>query len=161
LAGAAKKRLETQVIEIAQAPEPPPLPEAQPASLWVRTLAAACDFEIIATTYLPIFGAYAVLNTSLGGASFLIMLLLLSIVVFIYQMVMLKFAGRTFGMALLNLNLVNTDDETMPITQRQMQLRAAAATITFICVPLHLFTRFNLSQRSLPDWVSGTTVAEQ
>lgn len=161
LGGAPDKHVETQVIEIAQAPEPPPLPEAQPASLWVRTLAAACDFEIIATTYLPIFGAYAVLNTSLGGASFMIMLLLLSVVVFIYQMVMLRFAGRTFGMALLNLNLVNTDDETMPITRRQIRLRAVAATITFICLPLHLFTRFNLSQRSLPDWISGTTVTEQ
>ncbi|MGE0131310.1 MAG: RDD family protein [Blastocatellales bacterium] len=162
LAGAPDKHVATQVIEIAQAPEPPPLPEAEPASLWVRTLAGACDFEIVATTYLPIFGAYAVLNTSLGPESFFIMVLLLSAIAFIYQMVMLKFAGRTFGMAMLNLNLVNTDDESMPITRRQMTLRAVAATFAFLFPPLnYLFTRLTLSHRSLPDLISGTTVTGQ
>lgn len=158
---AADKQVATQVIEIAQAPEPPPLPEAVPATLWVRTLAGACDFEIISTTYLPIFGAYAVLNTSLGVGPFFIMLLLLAAVAFIYQIVTLTLAGRTFGMAMLNLNLVNSDDESLPVTRRQTTLRAVAATFAFLFPPLnYLVTRLNLYQRSLPDLVSGTTVSE-
>src|SRR5262249_42325849 len=102
LAGAPDKHVETQVIEIAQAPEPLPPPDAEPASLWARTMAGACDFEIIMVAYLPIFGSYRVLNqsfkveTSFFNESSLVMLLLLSAIVFIYQMVMLGFAGRTF-----------------------------------------------------------------
>jgi len=163
LADAPDKHVETQVIEIAQAPELLPLPEAEPASLWVRTMAGACDFEIIFTAYLPLFGAYAVLNNgnSFGDKSHFIMLLLLSAIVFIYQMVMLAFAGRTSGMALLNLTLLNTDDESMPVTRRQKILRGWAATVVFICFPLYLFPWFNLSRRSMPDLISGTTVAKQ
>jgi len=163
LAGAPDKHVETQVIEIAQAPEPMPMPEAEPASLWVRTMAGACDLEIILAAYLPIFGAYAVLNNnnSFGDKSFLIMLLLLSAIVFIYQMVTLTFAGRTSGMALLNLTLLNTDDESLHVTRRQKILRALTATIVFICPPLYLVTWLSLSRRTLPDLISGTTVTKQ
>ena len=165
LAGAPDKHVETQVIEISQAPEALPPPEAEPASLWARAMAGACDFDIIMAAYLPIFGSYAILNKSFrAGSSFfnestLIMLLLLSAIAFIYQMVMLGFAGRTFGMAMLNLTLLNTADESLPIARWQRILRALASTIVFICVPLHIFTRLTPSRRSLPDLISGTTVA--
>jgi len=166
-ASAPNKHVETQVIEIAQAPEPLPPPEAEPASLWSRTMAGACDFEIIMAAYLPIFGSYAVLNesfraeTSFFNESSLIMLLLLSAIAFIYQMVMLGFAGRTFGMAMLNLTLLNTADESLPVARWQRILRALASTIVFICFPLHVFTRLIPSRRSLPDLISSTTVARQ
>jgi uncharacterized RDD family membrane protein YckC len=84
---------------------------------------------------------------------------LLSAVVFTYQIVLLAFAGRTFGMALLKLNLVNTCDERLPVTLWQMLLRASAATIVFICFPLYLAAWLSASRRTLPDLVSGTTVA--
>jgi uncharacterized RDD family membrane protein YckC len=154
------RHVDTLVIDFAQAPEPPPFPEASTASVWVRTMAGACDAEIIATAYLPLFGAFAMMNTTVGPQSGLIMLLLLSAIVFVYQLVMLNFAGRTFGMALLNLHLVNSDDESLVISNRQKVLRALTATLVFICFPLHLVTQLSLSRRSLPDWVSGTTVAE-
>ncbi len=156
------KHFETQIIEISQAPEPLPLPEAEPASLWVRTLAGACDFEVIAAAYLPIFGAYAMLDTSLGSESFFIMLVLLSAITFVYQLVTLLIAGRTTGMALLDLNLLNADDEGLPVTRRQKMLRAWAAPIAFLCPPLNLIvTRLNHPHRSLPDLISGTTVAKE
>ena len=161
LAGAPHKHVETQVIEIAQALEQP-RPETEPAPLYARMMAGACDFEIVFAAFLPIFGAYAVLNndTSFGDESRLLMALLLAAVVFIYQMVMLAFAGRTFGMALLKLNLVNTDDESMPVTRWQKILRASAATIVFICFPLYLTAGFSASRRTLPDLISGTTVTQ-
>jgi uncharacterized RDD family membrane protein YckC len=164
-AGATDKHVETLVIEIAQALEPPP--EAEPAPLWLRAMAGACDFEIIMAAYLPIFGSYSVLNessragSSLFNESALIMLLLLSAIAFIYQMVMLGFAGRTFGMAMLNLTLLNTADESLPVTRWQRILRALASTLVFICVPLHVFARLIPSRRSLSDLISGTTVARQ
>jgi uncharacterized RDD family membrane protein YckC len=89
------------------------------------------------------------------------MLLLLSAIAFIYQMVMLGVAGRTFGMAMLNLTLLNTADESLPVTRWQRVLRALASTIVFICVPLHVFTRLTPSRRSLPDLISGTTVTRK
>jgi uncharacterized RDD family membrane protein YckC len=156
------KQVETTVIEIALAPEPMPLPEAEPASLWVRTLAGACDFEVVATAFIPLFGAYATLNTSLGVESFFIMLVLLTAITFVYQSVMLLVAGRTFGMALLNLHLLNTEDESLHVTRRQRMLRAWAATFSFLFPPVNfLITQLNDFQRSLPDLVSGTTVSRR
>ncbi len=87
--------------------------------------------------------------------------LLLSAVAFIYQIVMLAFAGRTFGMALLKLNVVNTGDENLPVTLWRKTLRASAATIVFICFPLYLTAWLNVSRRTLPDLISGTTVAKR
>jgi hypothetical protein len=141
---------------------PLPLPEAKPATLWLRTLAGACDFEIIATAFLPLFGAYATLNTKVSIESFFVMAVLMGACVFIYQLVTLLIAGRTFGMALLGLNLVNTDDDEQPVTRRQKMLRAWAATFASLLLPLNWFiTRLNRAHRSLPDLVSGTTIVRQ
>jgi uncharacterized RDD family membrane protein YckC len=154
--------VETQIIEIAHALVQP-RPQAEPAPLYARLLAAVCDFEIVFAAFLPVFGAYAVLNydTSFGAESSILMALLLATVVFVYQMVMLAFAGRTFGMAVLKLNLVNTDDESTPVTGLQKLLRASAATIVFICFPLYLTAGFSASRRTLPDLISGTTVSQR
>src|SRR6266542_3507660 len=93
LAGAADKHVETRVPEITQALETP-RPEAEPALLYARLLAGVCDFEIVFTAFLLIFGSYATFNnaTSFGDESRLLMALLLSAVAFIYQVVMLAFA---------------------------------------------------------------------
>jgi putative effector of murein hydrolase LrgA (UPF0299 family) len=155
------RRVETQVIEFSQAPEVLALAKAEPASLWTRTVAGACDFEVVAAAYLPVFGAYATLDTSLGRESFFIMLVLLSAITFVYQLVTLMVAGRTSGMALLNLSLLNADAKGLPVTRRQKMLRALAGTVMFLCPPLNLIvTQMNTFQRSLPDLISGTTVSK-
>ena len=155
-----QREVSTEIIEIAApSTSPLPLPEARPATLWLRTLAGACDFEIIAAAYLPLFGAYATLNTSLGGESLFVMGVLMAAIAFVYQLVMLLISDRTFGMAMLGLRLVNTDNDEMPVTRRQKMLRAWAASIAFCCPPLNLlFTRLNPARRSLPDVVSGSTI---
>ena len=161
-ADAADKQVGTRVPEITQAFEPP-RPEAEPALLYARLLAGVCDFEIVFTAFLLIFGSYATLNnaTSFGAESHLLMALLLSAVVFIYQVVMLAVAGRTFGMALLKLNVVNAGDEGLPVTLWRKMLRASAATIVFMFFPLYLTAWLNASRRTLPDLISGTTVAQR
>jgi uncharacterized RDD family membrane protein YckC len=163
-AGAPNKQvgtqLKTRIAEIAQAHEPPAL-KADPAPLQARLLAGACDFEIVIVAFLLIFGAYEMSNntSSFVYGSRLLIASLLSAVVFTYQIVMLAFAGRTFGMAMLKLNLVNAGDESLPVTLWQKLLRASAATIVFICFPLYLTAWFSVSRRTLPDLVSGTTVS--
>jgi len=62
-------------------------------------------------------------------------------------------------MVLLKLNLVNTGDENLPVAFWRKLLRASVATIVFICFPLYLTAWFSVSRRTLPDLVSGTTVA--
>ncbi|MBO0858987.1 MAG: RDD family protein [Chloracidobacterium sp.] len=160
------KRVKTRVQEIAQyggakSCVSTSRPKADPASLFTRVLAASCDFEIVILACLLIFGAYSASNNaaSFSDGSRLFLALALSAVIFIYQIVMLAFAGRTFGMALLKLNLVNTGDENLPVALWQKLLRALVSTIMFICFPLHLTIWFSASRRTLPDLVSGTTVA--
>ena len=162
LAVAPDNHVETRVPEITRAFDPPRR-GAEPAMLYARLLAGVCDFEIVFTAFLLIFGSYATLNnaTSFGDESRLLMALLLSAVVFIYQVVMLTFAGRTFGMALLKLNVVNSGGASLPVTPWRKMLRASAATIVFIFFPLYLAAWLNASRRTLPDLISGTTVAQR
>ncbi len=154
---------ETQILEVPYivVSEMPGL-SVNPASLWVRTLAGACDFEIISMAYLPIFAAYATLNTSLGNEAFFILLVLLAATTLVYQAVTLHISDRTFGMALLNMRLINTADESLPLTRRQKLLRAWAATIAFLLLPLNLIVmQLNKNHLSLPDLISGTTPVEE
>ncbi|MGH9841250.1 MAG: RDD family protein [Blastocatellia bacterium] len=150
----------TEIIEMGYTANRTRTYVAKPVTLWVRTLAAGCDFEVVATAYLPLFGAFATLNTTYGVESLFVMGVLLAACVFSYQLVTLLIAGRTFGMAMLRLQLVNTDDDQLPVTRRQRMLRAWAATIAFCCPPLNLLiTKLNYLERSLPDLISGTTIA--
>jgi uncharacterized RDD family membrane protein YckC len=155
-------RVTTQVIEMPPAVSELTDDPALPATLWLRTLAAACDYEIVALAYLPIFGAYAMFNTSLGGDAFFILLFLLSAIVILYQIISLLFADRTFGMALLNIRLVNRLDKKTPITRWQKLLRAWGATIAFFFPPLNILVMHsNNLNLSLPDLISGTSPVEE
>lgn len=166
----ARKTVETKVIELTQpdaAPatkSKPPKPSTKdlPAKIWVRTLAGACDFEIIAMAYLPLFASYATLNTSLGRDSLAIMFVLLATLTFCYQLLTLTLADRTSGMAFLNLRLVNVAGAGKPIVFTQKFARAVAATAAFLCPPLNLIVMQSNQQRhSLPDLLSGTTLTEK
>lgn len=132
------------------------------ASPWVRVLAGAWDINLVFLAYLPIFAAYAALKTSVGFESLFILAMLLAATVFAYQIVTLGIADRTLGMALINVRLINTDDETIHITFRQKLLRAWAATIAFLFPPLNIvIMRINRGGLSLPDLVSGTSPVEE
>jgi len=140
------------------------LKSAQPkmAKLWVRTLAGACDFELVAVAFLPLFASYATLNTSLGRESFAIMFFLLATLTFCYQFLMLTVAGRTTGMACLNLKLVNVVGKDRPISGTQKFARAVAATAAFLLPPLNLIVMQSNHQRyTLPDLLSGTTLVDK
>ena len=151
----------TQVIQIPSAVSKLTDDRPLPATLWLRTLAAICDYEIVAMAYLPIFGTFAMFNTSIGD-SFFILFLLLSAIVILYQSISLLFADRTFGMALLNIHLVNQLDKKTPIKRWQKFLRAWGATIAFFIPPLNfLVMQSNKLKLSLPDLISGTSTVEE
>jgi len=136
--------------------------QSRQAKLWVRTLAGACDFEVVAVAFLPLFASYAMLNTSLGTESFTIMFFLLATLTFCYQLLMLAVAGRTTGMACLKLRLVNVAGGDRPISGTQKFARAVAATAAFLCPPLNLIVmQANHQRYSLPDLLSGTTMVEK
>ena len=128
----------------------------------MRTLAGACDFELIAVAFLPLFASYATLNTSLGSESFAILFFLLATLTFCYQLLMLTVAGRTTGMACLKLQLINVADSSKPISGTQKFARAVASTAAFLCPPLNLIVmQANNHRYSLPDLLSGTTLVEK
>ena len=69
--------------------------------------------------------------------------------------------GGSPYLALLNMRLVNTGDETLPLTRRQKLLRAWAATIAFLLPPLNLIVmHLNKNRLSLPDLISGAAPIE-
>lgn len=140
----------------------------RPATMWLRTLAGACDFEVVAVAYLPLFGAYATLNPAAtlnpgeGRDSLVIMILLLAMLVFCHQLLTLTLADRTSGMAFLNLRLVNLAGADKPVLFTQKFARAVAATAAFLCPPLNLLVmQSNQHRHSLPDLLSGTTLMEK
>lgn len=152
----------TQIIEVPQVFGSTSNTKGQPATFWVRTLAGGCDFEIISLSFLPIFASYAILNTILESETLLLMAILLSGLAFIYYAVTLLMAGRTFGMAMLNLRLVPLGDEAhQVVTRRQRLLRAWASTIALLLPPLNLLVRATTAQHlSLPDLISKTVPVE-
>lgn len=163
-----RKTVETKIIEIPQstaatlAAKTKSAAKQQSVSIWVRTLAGACDFEIVATAYLPLFAFYATLNTSLGRDSLTIMFFLLATLTFCYQLLTLTLADRTSGMAMLNLRLVNVAGSGKPIVFTQKFARAVAATAAFLFPPLNLIVMQSNQQRhTLPDLLSGTTLVEK
>lgn len=132
------------------------------ATLWGRTLAGACDFEIVAMAFLPIFWPYAVLNTSIGYESVAVMFVLLASLMFCYQLLTLSIANRTTGMAFLRLRLVNSANKEKPVTFLQKLLRALSATAVSFIPPLNfLVIQSNPQHRSLPDLISGTMLLER
>lgn len=161
-AATSRKPVETQVIGLSPTNAGTIFIKPLAATLWVRTLAGACDFEIVATAFLPLFASYATLNTSLGRESFAILFVLLAVLTFCYQMLTLTLADRTSGMACLNLQLINLAASDKPISMKQKFARAVAATAGFLCPPLNLIVMQSNQQRhSLPDLLSGTTLVEK
>lgn len=155
------KQIDTQVIGVPQVLESALSRRGEPASFWVRTLAGGYDFEITALSFLPVFAAYAGLNTVLEIETLLVMLVLFSLLSFFYHGVTMSLAGRTYGMAMLNLRLISLEGEADEVSRKQRLLRAWAATIASLLPPLNLLVRISNRRRlSLPDLISGTLPVE-
>jgi uncharacterized RDD family membrane protein YckC len=162
IASAPRTPVSTEVVGLPRTTGSLKAAKSRPATLWLRTLAGACDFVVMEVAYLPLFYSYATLNTSLSRESFTILFFLLATLTFCYQLLMIAVAGRTTGMACLNLQLVNVAGGDAPISNTQKFARAVAATAAFLLPPLNLIVMQSNQQRyTLPDLLSGTTLVEK
>ncbi|MFN0111457.1 MAG: RDD family protein [Blastocatellia bacterium] len=170
LAQPPSKPVETQVIGLApsvsdltaNAPGTTASLKPRQATLWTRTLAGTCDFEVVAMAFLAVFWPYAVLNTSVGYESATVLFVLLASLMFCYQLLTLTIANRTTGMAFLRLRLVNAANKQKAVTFSQKFWRSVAATVVAFCPPLNfLVMQSNPQHRSLPDLISGTMLLER
>ena len=139
------------------------------ASLAKRAAAAVIDAEIIASSLLPLFGAYFFLSGWVERLTFVVPLVVSLVLVLAYFFVTYALAGRTMGMAWCNLHLasLSPNDEsltsntpsTVTFTIKQAVLRSIGSTLTLLLFPLNVLCIARSDDRlSISDYLSSTQV---
>lgn len=152
-------------------PEPATTAHAslEAASLAKRVAAAVIDAEIIASSLLPLFGAYFFLSGWFEAPTIFVPLLVGVVLITAYFFVTYALAGRTMGMAWCNLHLAslssnaealaNAAPSTITFTIQQAILRALGGTISLVLFPLNILCIARSDERlSLSDYLSETQV---
>lgn len=143
----------------------------EPASLPKRAAAAVIDAEIIASSLLPLFGAYFFLSSWFNAPTIFVPILVGVLLITAYFFVTYALAGRTMGMAWCNLHLAslssnaealaNAAPSTITFTIRQAVLRALGGTISLVLFPLNILCIARSDERlSLSDYLSETQVVK-
>jgi uncharacterized RDD family membrane protein YckC len=156
---------------IEDKPEPATTSHAalEAASLGKRVAAAVIDAEIIASSLLPLFGAYFFLSGWFDAPTILVPILVGVVLITVYFFVTYALAGRTMGMAWCNLHLAslssnaetlaNAAPSTITFTIRQAIMRALGGTISLLLFPLNIICIARSDDRlSLSDYLSDTQV---
>lgn len=129
----------------------------KPAPIWLRALSGAVDLEAAALAYLPFFGAYTSLDGPPEWADLYLMVSILAVVVYLYQLITYSFNSRTFGMALCGLRCVDLTDASTPIPFKRRLWQSLGGTIGLLCPPLnYVVTRLTEHQRGLADALGQT-----
>ena len=136
------------------------------ATLPKRVAAAVIDAEIIASSLLPLFGAYFFLSGWFEAPTFYIPILIAVLLITAYYFVTYSLAGRTMGMAWCNLHLANLSTASEPLapttttfTIRQAIMRALGGTISLVLFPLNILCIARSDERlSISDYLSETQV---
>ncbi len=139
------------------------------ASLGKRIAAAVIDAEIIASSLLPLFGAYFFLSGWFNAPTIFVPITVGILLITAYFFVTYALAGRTMGMAWCNLHLAslssksetlaNAAPSTITFTIRQAILRALGGTISLVLFPLNILCIARSDDRlSLSDYLSETQV---
>ena len=141
------------------------------ASLAKRVAAAVIDAEIIAFSLLPLFAAYFFLGGWFEAPAIYTPIAVAIALIAAYFFVTYALAGRTMGMALMNLHLasqsattdvaINTGPSTVTFTFQQAALRALGGTISLLLFPVNFICIAKSFERlSLSDYLSGTQVVK-
>jgi uncharacterized RDD family membrane protein YckC/uncharacterized Zn finger protein (UPF0148 family) len=138
------------------------------ASLAKRAAAAVIDGEIIAFSLLPLFAIYFFLGGWFETPGIYTPGVVGILLVTAYFFVTYALAGRTMGMAFLNLHLASqsqTSEATAPSTTtftfQQAALRALGGTISLLLFPLNILCIAKSDERlSISDYLSGTQVVK-
>lgn len=137
------------------------------ASLPKRFAAAVIDAEIIASSLLPLFGAYFFLSGWFEAPTIYIPILVSVLLITVYFFVTYALAGRTMGMAWCNLHLASLTTKkeqhdvspTTTFTIKQAMMRALGGTITMLLFPLNVIVLARNDDRlSISDYLSDTQV---
>ena len=139
------------------------------ASLAKRIAAAVIDAEIIASSLLPLFGAYFFLSGWFEAPTIFVPMLVGVALITAYFFVTYALAGRTMGMAWCNLHLASLSSNaetlahaapsTITFTIRQAILRALGGTISLLLFPLNILCIARSDERlSVSDYLSETQV---
>lgn len=137
------------------------------ASLAKRAAAAVIDAEILAFSMLPLFAAYFFLGGGFEAPAIYAPVIVGIMLITAYYFVTYALAGRTMGMAFMNLHLASqsataeTSTATVTFTCQQAALRALGGTASLLLFPLNFFFIVKSYDRlSLSDYLSGTQVVK-
>ncbi|MFN7929273.1 MAG: RDD family protein [Blastocatellia bacterium] len=141
------------------------------ASLAKRAAAAVIDAEIIAFSLLPLFAVYFFLGGWVETSAIYVPIAVGAVLVALYFFVTYALAGRTMGMAFMNLHLASqsaTTENTPPagpttvtFTFQQAALRALGGTLSLLLFPINFICIARSYDRlSLSDLLSGTQVVK-
>lgn len=139
------------------------------ASLGKRVAAAVIDAEIIASSLLPLFGAYFFLSGWFEATTIYVPILVAVVLITVYFLVTYALAGRTMGMAWCNLHLASLSPSpearnsaslsTVTFTLNQAIMRALGGTISLLLFPLNVLVIARSDDRlSISDYLSQTQV---
>ncbi len=140
------------------------------ASLAKRAAAAVIDAEIIAFSMLPLFAAYFFLGGWFEAPTIYTPVIVGIVLIAAYFFVTYALAGRTMGMAFMNLHLAsqsstdvtnNAVPSTVTFTFQQAAWRALGGTVSLLLFPLNFICIAKSFERlSLSDYLSGTQVVK-
>jgi uncharacterized RDD family membrane protein YckC len=132
------------------------------APLLARAAAATIDVGIITFSFLPFFTAFTLFDADLSHFSAYALAGIALGAAFLYHLLTIAIAGRTSGMALLKLRIVDAANESTPATIGQAFVRALGSTLGLVLMPLNLLVIWLSFERlSLADHLSGTIVVRQ
>lgn len=132
------------------------------APFLARVAATIIDLEVIAFSFLPFFTAFTLFNAEFSRSSMYALTGLAMVMTFIYHLLSIRIAGRTFGMAVFRIRVADAADESVPLTLNQTLRRAAGAVVSLALIPLNLIViMLSPERQSLSDQLSGTTVVRQ
>jgi uncharacterized RDD family membrane protein YckC len=130
--------------------------------LLARAAANVIDVGLIVLSYLPFLTAFTLFEAEFSRWSLYALAVIAIAAIFCYHLLTVAIAGRTSGLALCKLRLVDTASERVPPTLGQAGRRAFGATLSLLLLPLNLLViLLSLDHLSLSDYLSGTTIVRQ
>jgi len=132
------------------------------APLLMRALASVIDVAIIVLSGLPFLTAFTFFEAEFDRASLYLLAAIAVAAIFCYHLLTVAVAGRTSGMALCKLRIVDAASECVPPTVTQAFGRAFGATLSLLLLPLNLLViLLSLERLSLSDHISSTIIVRQ
>lgn len=152
----------TQTDEITAHAVEDEIASSAAAPLLARAAANAIDVAIIALSYLPFLTAFTLFEAEFSRWSLYLLAAIAVAAIFCYHLLTVAIAGRTSGMALCHLRLVDAASERVAPTLAQAFGRAFGATLSLLLLPLNLLViLLSLERLSLSDYLSGTIIVRQ